>query len=285
MRNFKDYNKTELFSKIDKLEVEKVDGQVITKYEGRVINICGVSERYEVFDITKYLKEKINQIEENFTITKYNLRLTRGIQSLQLISDPVNIGGVDFWKSFFILNSTDKSRTLSFHLGLQSDKVSIVGIKNIGLVKKHLTGLNKDVEEASQKISHETFSEQIESMSSLVGHKVLFSKVRQTILGDSPEVPQVNHKKFDSFKWAVVNSTEQRLGLSKDQLEFLYKSSVRIFDVPADKDFYLDAYWVLLAYLGLFNQQDSHIIKNETARIMNITQWAVRNNLLEALGI
>jgi hypothetical protein len=37
--------------------------------------------------------------------------------------------------------------------------------------------------------------------------------------------------------------------------------------------------------LRLFNKQDSHIIKNETDRIMKMTQWAVRNNVLEALGI
>ena len=51
------------------------------------------------------------------------------------------------------------------------------------------------------------------------------------------------------------------------------------------EDFYLDAFWVFGTYMRLFNQQDSHIIKNETDRIMKITQWAVRNNVLEALGI
>jgi len=37
--------------------------------------------------------------------------------------------------------------------------------------------------------------------------------------------------------------------------------------------------------MKLFNRQDSHIIKNETDRIIKITQWAVRNSVLEALGI
>jgi hypothetical protein len=37
--------------------------------------------------------------------------------------------------------------------------------------------------------------------------------------------------------------------------------------------------------MRLFSKQDSHIIKNETDRIMKITQWAVRNSVLEALGI
>jgi hypothetical protein len=46
-----------------------------------------------------------------------------------------------------------------------------------------------------------------------------------------------------------------------------------------------NAFWAFQVYLRLFNKQDSHIIKNETDRIMKMTQWAVRNNVLEALGI
>ena len=52
-----------------------------------------------------------------------------------------------------------------------------------------------------------------------------------------------------------------------------------------ENDFYLDAFWSFQVYLRLFNKQDSHIIKNETERIMKMTQWAVRNSVLEALGI
>ena len=50
-------------------------------------------------------------------------------------------------------------------------------------------------------------------------------------------------------------------------------------------DFYLDAFWAFQVYMRLFSKQDSHVIKNETTRIMNMTQWAVRNSALEALGI
>ncbi len=116
MKGFRIYNKAELFNYIDKIEVEKVNGQVITKYNGRVTQVANVSERYEVFDIAKYLKEKIELIEQNFTISKYQLQIRKGQQYLQLISDSVNIGGTEFYKSFYILNSTDKSRRLVFML-------------------------------------------------------------------------------------------------------------------------------------------------------------------------
>ncbi len=286
MRNFKDYNRDEIFATLDKITIQKIEGQVITKFDGRVINITNVSDRYEIFDIVKYLKDKIELIEKNFRISKYVLRLTSGRQFLQLISDKIEIGGVEFYKSFYILNSTDKSRTLSFNLGLQSDNISVVGIKNVGIVKKHLTGVTKAAEDASIQVDHETFNEQIESMRSLVGHRISFSKIREIILGEKEEIPQINHRKFDAFKNVVRwSASDMKLNITKEQRDLLYKDSDRIKEISKAEDFYIDAYWAFLSYLKIFNKQDSHIIKKETERIMKITQWAIRNNALEALGI
>ena len=164
MKGFRIYNKEEIFSYIDKIEVEKVNGQVITKYNGRVTQVANVSKRYEIFDIAKYLKEKIELIEKNFTISKYQLIIRKGQQYLQLISDSVNIGGIEFYKSFYILNSTDKSRRLSFYAGLHSQNYYYIGANNVGLSKKHLTGVNVAAEDASKGLTGETFDEQIESL-------------------------------------------------------------------------------------------------------------------------
>jgi hypothetical protein len=284
MRGFRNYNKQELFNYIDKIEVEKVDGQVITKYNGKVTQVANVSERYEVFDIAKYLKEKIELIEQNFTISKYQLIIRKGQQYLQLISDSVNIGGTEFYKSFYILNSTDKSRRLSFYAGLHSQNYYYIGANNVGLSRKHLTGVNVAAEDASKGLNGETFDEQIEALQNLVGHRIQFSKIRQVILGDKEEVPQVNHRKFDAFKNSIRYADSDRLiTLTKEQRSQLYTDSERMKEVK--EDFYLDAFWVFGVYMRLFNRQDSHVIKNETDRIMKITQWAVRNNVLEALGI
>jgi hypothetical protein len=284
MKGFRNYNKEELFNYIDKIEVEKVNGQVITKYGGRVTQIANVSKRYEVFDITKYLKEKIDLIEQNFTISEYQLTIRKGQQSLQLISDKVNIGGVDFYKSFYILNSTDKSRRLSFYAGLHSKNYYYIGANNVGLSKKHLTGVNIAAEDASKGLTGETFDEQIEALRNLVGHRIQFSKIRQVILGDKEEIPQVNHRKFDAFKNSVRYADGDGLiRLTKEQRSQLYTDSERMKEVK--EDFYLDAFWSFGSYMRLFNRQDSHVIKNETDRIMKITQWAVRNSILESLGI
>ena len=291
MKGYKDYNKTEIFNVLDKISIENVNNQVITKFGNTVINITNVSNRYEIFDIVKYLKDKIEAIEKNFNISKYYLGITKGRQTLTLISDEVEVGGVKFYKTFYILNSTDKSRRLSFNVGLYCDTSKfyiISGVKNIGLTKKHLKGVTQAAEDATVGLNDETFDEQIKSISSIVGHRVLMSKLRDVILGDKPEIPQINHRKFDAFKNSIryaISDGRIKTPITNDQRNMLLTESEKLTQIKSTEDFYIDAFHAFQIYLIIFNKQDSHIIKNETERILGITQWAVRNNVLESLGI
>jgi hypothetical protein len=277
------YNKQELFNYLDKIEILKSGDQVVTKYNGSVIKVANVSNRYEIFDIVSYLKSKVELIESNFNINSYKLRIKGGIQSLELISDEVEIGGVLFYKTFFILNSSDKSRRLNFSLGLRSKNGRFYTVgNNASFCKKHLKGVTKSAEDASD-FSVESFDSQIESIKSLVGHRIKFSKIREVILGTDSDISKINHRKFDAFKNSVRYSNN--IELSKKQISFLYKPSEDITSVENDLDFYLDAFWVFQVYLNLFNKQDAHVVRIETDRIMKITQWSVRNDILEELGI
>jgi hypothetical protein len=287
MTTFNEYNRENLFNVINKISIEKVNEQVLTKFDGKLIKVANVSNRYEVFDIAKYLKDKIELIEANFDIDRYKLEVVGGRQYLKLVSDKILIGGVDFYKSFYILNSSDKSRRLSFNVGLYSEESDfhIIGVSNIGMVRKHLTGVTKSADEATENINDETFGEQIDMLNSIVGHKVAFSKLREIIIGDAPfvDVPKINHKKFDAFKNSIRHYSN--LEFATKQRELLFKESSKITEIEKADDFYLDAFWVLREYLKIFKRQDSHIIKTETERIMKITQCSVRNSLLESLGI
>lgn len=287
MRGFKDYDKNELFNMIDKISIIRQGNQVITKYGTRVLKTATVSNRYEIFDIAKYLKSKIETIEKNFEIKKYSLTIKGGIQYLQLTSDKVDIGGFDFYKSFYILNSSDKSRRLSFNVGLKSNSAGFytVGSHNASLIKKHLKGVTQAAEEASIGFDGESFNEQVENIQSLVGHQISFSKMREVILGDKEDTPKVNHRKFDAFKNNVRYSTSGGFSLNSDQRNLMYQYSENLESVPSNLDFHMDAFWAFQTYMRLFNKQDSHVVKNETTRIMNMTKWAVRNNVLEELGI
>ena len=96
------FDQVELISKIDSIDISMQGQTVVTKYFGRVISVTPVSNQYEIFDIRGFLKSKLNQILDNFKISFYRLRLVRGIQELNLISDEVDINGVSHFKSFFL---------------------------------------------------------------------------------------------------------------------------------------------------------------------------------------
>ena len=283
-RSFRNYNREELNEKINSIDITRQSNQVITKYFGRVIKVSNVSDIYEVFDINSYLNSKLDQIESNFSISKYDLTVKGGIQSLTLISDPVDLNGNEFHKSFFILNSTDRSRKLSFDLGLFSKSKNFFTIhsSNIGLSKRHLRGVTKAAEESTQNINVETFDQQINDISSLVNHKVKLSNIRDIIVDENLKV---NHSKFDSFKWSILNfQSEGRVQLSNDQKMMLRMPSEKL-QITGENDFYIDAFFAFQTYLRIFSNQDSHLIKKETEKIMKITQCSIRNNQLELLGI
>ena len=73
--------------------------------------------------------------------------------------------------------------------------------------------------------------------------------------------------------------------MTADQIRFLGRFSENIKSIEQADDFYIDAFSALQSYLKIFNREDAHIIKNETERIMKITQWAIRNAALESIGI
>lgn len=287
MIRYYNYNKQELIDKINSISITlNESGQVITKYRDRVVSISNVSNRYEIFDIKKYLLDKLELIEKNFNIVKYDFRLNKGVQYLTLLSDTVTIEGIEYHKSFFILNSSDKSRRLSFNAGLYSSAKNLYiinSVKNVGLVKKHLRGVTQAAEIASTGLNDETFNEQIELIKSIVGHRISLSKLKEIIV-DNPDI-KANHLKFDAFKNSIVYySSENRLKLTNDQRTTLRTPSEKLL-INSDNDFYVDAFWAFQTYLKIFSHQDSHVIKRETEKIMNITQWAIRNQQLELLGI
>ena len=232
-KGYQKYNKVELFRKIDEIEIIQSGSQVITKYFGRVINNTPVSNRYEIFDIRSFMKSKIDYLESNFNITFSNLRIRGGIQELILLSDQVEIAGINYYKAFFILNSSDKSRRLSMNLGLyQADNgVYLVNsIKNFSLITKHLKGITTKAETAAQNIDVETFDEQIQSIRSLVGERVMMSQVRNIIIDKDQKV---NHNKFDALKNVLRwNYTKQ---FTKEQMGVLMTPSDKLnFDTTND---------------------------------------------------
>lgn len=279
-KGYQKYNKADLFRKIDAIEIFQQGKQVITKYFNNVINTTNVSDRYEIFDIRGFMKSKIDYLESNFNITFSNLRIRGGIQELILLSDEVEIAGINYYKAFFILNSSDKSRRLSMNLGLyQADNGTYLvnTIKNFSLVTKHLKGITSKAEVATSNLDVETFDEQIQSIRSLVGERVMLSQVRNIIIDKDQKV---NHNKFDALK--NVLRWNYSKGLNKSQIGVLTTPSEKLTIDPSI-DFSFDAFQIFNAYMNIFRNQDSYVVRKETEKILKITQCFIRNEKLAQL--
>lgn len=279
-RGYQKYNKSDLFRKVDALEIFREGSQVVTKYFGRVVNNTPVSDRYEVFDVRSFMKSKIELLEANFNISFYNFRMKGGIQELILLSDVVEIAGLNYHKAFFILNSSDKSRRLNMNLGLyQADNgVYLVNsIKNFSLTTKHIKGITDKAEVASSNIDVETFDEQIKSIQSLVGERVMISQVRSIIIDKDQKV---NHNKFDALKNTLRWNYSK--DFTKSQLGVLMTPSEKL-NIESHNDFSIDAFRVFLAYMNVFRNQDSYVVKRETEKILKITQCFIREEKLAQL--
>lgn len=279
-KGYQKYNKQDLFRKIDALEIFRQGSQIITKYFGNVVNTTPVSFRYEVFDIRSFMKSKIELLEANFNISFYNFRMRGGIQELILLSDEVEIAGSNYYKAFFILNSSDKSRRLNMNLGLyQADNgVYLVNsIKNFSLTTKHLKGITDKAETASSHIDVETFDEQIQSIRSLVGERVMMSQVRKIIVDKDQKV---NHNKFDALKNMIRWNHSK--GLTREQVGILMTPSEKL-NITPEVDFSMDAFKVFLSYMNVFRNQDSYVVRKETEKILQITQCFIREEKLSQL--
>ncbi|NBO22793.1 hypothetical protein EBU94_05565 [bacterium] len=169
------------------------------------------------------------------------------------------------------------------NLGLyrsDNDSHMITGISNLSLSKKHLRGLTQVVDEVSQNIDFETFDEQVKSIESLIGEKVLLSSVRDIILDKNLKV---NHNKFDAFKNMIRwSKTDSEKSITSDQFRTLTTPSENL-TLTKQNDFSLDAYKVFHCYVQIFSREDCFIVKKETEKILKITQCFIRNERLEEL--
>lgn len=271
----KPYIKESLLNELNLLKIERIGDLVITKYKGDIIKTSTVSNRYEVFDIVGYIKEKLETIEKNFKIDKYSLSIKGGVQYLKLYSDKVVINNIDFYKTFYITNSTDKSRRLSFKVGLYTNlkNIDYINSNELDFSKKHLSGVNKLAEESFSKLDEQIFTEQIESLRSLDKHIIKLSNIKEVITTDNEKM---DNKRFVSFKNKVLYNG--LFDLTDSERRELFRSKTDIL-----YDFELDAFKVLLTYLSMFSYQDSVIIKKESARILELTKFMIRKKVLSKI--
>lgn len=274
MKSKLSYNRENLLSTLSHLNIEKLDNQVVTKFYNRTISTTKVSDKYEIFDFYRYITHILPIIESNFNIDYYELTIRGGRQFLRLYSDTIEttISGSKekFSKTFNITSSSDKSRALTFNLGLyiESSKTHVIGLSEAKTYKKHLIGVTDHVDSFEDKIKMENFNDQIELISKLSNHLISLKDIREVIYTNDVKA---NWDRFLAFKRVLqskCNWTDaQNNILCNQDINFEYGSGVQI-----------DAYDAFTLYMWLYRNEDSYIISKETSRFLAIRDVIKRNN-------
>lgn len=274
------FNKEILLNHLSKLEIKEVSGVIITKYDGKLLKETDVSTRYESFDFSGYVSKIIDEILKNFNINKYELIFKDGKQQIILTSDDVVLDDDNFKMSFYILNSSDKSRALNISLGLRSDNYSF--ITEAGTIyKKHYTGISDYVDEKLD-IKTEVFKQQLEVIKSLKNDEISFKNLKKVIttsLTKDDKYLSSQESVFINFLSKYYSSEPSNSEIKKSLFSYLYSSASKRTDLDID----FSSYQVFKVYLKLFSNKDSYTIKNESERIMRMSKYFKRRNILNLI--
>lgn len=274
----------ELIEKISKINIYLVGEEVITEFDGRQLSSTKVSKRYEIFDFKPFVINCIDEIVKLYEIEHYRLILVKGIQEIRLYSKPIIIEGEVFRRTFYLLNSSDKSRALSFSYGLSHNHFDFI-LKGGSITKKHYRGITEYVEERVD-MDDTFFQNQIEILKKIIGDKILMSNVQKIvteseILADSKKTLKTN---FDNLRYMLYRGTANTLSDENRSKLFSYVRNNMVEDFSdSTVDFSIDSFTVLKTYLRMFNWSDCSTIRRESERISNLSILQNRNLFIDEL--
>ena len=275
-----------LLREMSGIEIKLEGDEVATYYNNKQVSRKKVSTKYEVFDFKPFVIQCIDSVIEKYDIEKYELTLRGGRQEIRLFSFPEMINGEEFRKTFYLLNSSDKSRALSFSYGLKHMGFHFISTSG-AIYKKHYTGITKYVEDRVD-LDDSVFIEQIEVLKKLIGSPIYMSNVQKVITESEilSESKVTYRNNFDNFRRRLYDNTYNS-DLPKEDRKKLYVNywdRVKSVDfcLP-ENDFVVDGFLVFRTYLELFNKKDAQIIKNESKRINNLTIIGQRDSSIDEL--
>jgi hypothetical protein len=274
----KTFNYEELIDQVSKIEIKKEGDEVTTYFDKREVSRKRVSGRYEIFDFRPFTIDAINNVVKEYNILEYSLTLKGGIQEIKLISEPEEVNGEIFHRSFYLLNSSDKSRALNFSYGLKHKDFTFITDKG-AVTKKHYTGITDYVNE-NVDIDDGIFKYMLETFDKLIGDQILMSNVQKIItesefLDNSKKTLKKNFKDFLYYVFRNAYGYD----ISKENRNKLLHN----LDYNNDNDFMIDSFLVIKCYLMMFRGKDSAIIKRESNRIAKLGVFENRVGFLEEL--
>lgn len=281
----KEFIYDELVGLINKIEITMEGTYVVTYFDGRERSRKEVSNRYEIFDFKPFVINCIDSILQKYEIDKYTLSIVGGRQEIRLYSRPEVIKGETFTRTFYLLNSSDKSRALSFNYGLKHNYFQYIS-SNGAIYKKHYKGIVEYVEERID-LDDTIFQEQLELMRDIIGDTISMSNVQKLITGsDVLGASKISlRNNFESFLTQLFYNTRGILSdadRNKLSASRIKRTLPRDFTLPQN-NFQIDSFIVFKTYLGMFNRVDASLVRRESARIAEFSTLLNRNNLLDSL--
>jgi hypothetical protein len=114
-----DYNALEVENHLERLKVIKPNPCLVhTVLSGKVISKVDVSERYQVFDFSKFVTDHLETIEKQFQPKSYELKIHKGYQEVRFLGEMQQINQEEYLPMFVIMNSSNCSYPLSVNFGM-----------------------------------------------------------------------------------------------------------------------------------------------------------------------
>ena len=224
-------------------------------------------------DFKKMAADILANIEDAFTPEKYRLDIYRARQELKLQGEPVVINGDVYHKIIYLLNSTDKTKSLQMNIGFIREKNNSGVIINVNSAQKvHYTARHVKGQNIENKISsffenlsncNELFDLQSKKLIKLNYHNIKLSKIAECLKAEK------NPVRFDIFKHMLLNSqTDKLTGLTSKEFEAI-RSPYNVMDRKVlDKE--INGYQAFQCYAEMWRSYDSHVINRETSKMMDL---------------
>lgn len=264
----KPFNLNEVNEVLNKFSNIIEDGYLKTIYNNREICKTEISKVYYNFDFVSFTKSLLSEIQNYFTPENYTLKAFSGTQEIRLFGDEVFINNERYEKMISILNSTDKSKSLSM---------------NVGLVKKNKKTTPKSytiLTSFSNKHYKSSLPEKIKSFSdNLINFNIDIDYHIKTIedLKDKEiSIVELCKKMLYNDKGEIIKSMEIKLRSLGKKLIYDYNfrnnyetlSNLTISYIDKIDDIKINSNTIYNAYVELFKNQDTSVIARESKRII-----------------
>jgi hypothetical protein len=293
-RQYLPFNSEELSAKIEKFNAFREGNTVSTQTEYGEMAV-EVSSQYRFFDFKTFSRNVIDLIAAQQEVFYYSLHIRRGVQEIDLLTNPVFVGDEVYYQSLSLLNSNDRSRALQFNAGLMrwNDNHSfIVPLPNASTSERAIHK-GKTFEEKVESINGfvdtlpTLMSKQLEIIEKL-GHKnVSVKSIIKTIFAERREgVNEVTVSALNRAK-AFLFRLQQNMKTSEIEDAGMSVVQIPLLKQPLDftkssADLVVNLYEAFLWYTEIFKNRDTAVINRESNRFFDLVEgFEIFDNISE----